>query len=454
MQAAEQENSKRQRFIALGCPYPEGKDISSEHLSNLLYFLTQIKKENSKVGILSIQGHEDHLFNLLTKGLKVMDFHLYNLPSEVMHIQRGNGFEETYLDHEVDYVVFATHPKYYSALRRFVRYRLPGKPIPLLIFTKSNAKKQIFEIWEDDTPLMAPKILTVPPLAGSKRLVHSFMHLMECLGIQLNNVEVGQAYFHQRAIHQILTRPVDGGQVCFKGELIASEAIDRYYGHILQHKPNIYQYCTVHVPISTEVLALAEDADKYYLIRDPRDMVNSFYHRMKHDSIQNELQEFLKLEKEDAFLALIKGMDFVRKDYFQKWLPIEKICHNFITALYHDAIYVIRWEDLRYRPEETYKKLLEHMRIETLAERPCLEYLIPELVRRGTFEYQTGGKRKEGEGHDKILGCHDGKHILINCRNGESRDWEKHFSHKVKDAIKERAGQYLIELGYEKDMNW
>ena len=39
-------------------------------------------------------------------------------------------------------------------------------------------------------------------------------------------------------------------------------------------------------------------------------------------------------------------------------------------------------------------------------------------------------------------------------RAGETGGWKRVFSEKVKDAFKESIGDALIELGYEKDLNW
>jgi hypothetical protein len=39
-------------------------------------------------------------------------------------------------------------------------------------------------------------------------------------------------------------------------------------------------------------------------------------------------------------------------------------------------------------------------------------------------------------------------------RKGTIGDWRNHFEPEHKTAFRELAGQALIELGYEKDMDW
>jgi sulfotransferase 6B1 len=39
-------------------------------------------------------------------------------------------------------------------------------------------------------------------------------------------------------------------------------------------------------------------------------------------------------------------------------------------------------------------------------------------------------------------------------RQGKSGGWRKHFTPEIRDLFKQTAGQLLIDLGYEKDLNW
>ena len=66
---------------------------------------------------------------------------------------------------------------------------------------------------------------------------------------------------------------------------------------------------------------------------------------------------------------------------------------------------------------------------------------IQEIVDRYSFESQT--KRKKGEENTSSF-----------LRKGISGDWENYFNEEAKDIFKKHAGQMLIQLGYEKDMNW
>lgn len=39
-------------------------------------------------------------------------------------------------------------------------------------------------------------------------------------------------------------------------------------------------------------------------------------------------------------------------------------------------------------------------------------------------------------------------------RKGQSGNWRQEFDEEVKERFKAVAGDLLIELGYEKDLNW
>ena len=72
---------------------------------------------------------------------------------------------------------------------------------------------------------------------------------------------------------------------------------------------------------------------------------------------------------------------------------------------------------------------------------PADEALVDDLIHRSSFKALTGRKRGE-ESRGRFL------------RKGVSGDWKNHFSDEDKAVFKEVAGDLLIELGYEQDMDW
>jgi DNA gyrase/topoisomerase IV subunit B len=67
--------------------------------------------------------------------------------------------------------------------------------------------------------------------------------------------------------------------------------------------------------------------------------------------------------------------------------------------------------------------------------------IIQKVVSKYSFENQT--KRKPGEENTNSF-----------LRKGVSGDWKNYFNEEAKDIFKRHAGDLLIKLGYEKDLNW
>jgi hypothetical protein len=68
--------------------------------------------------------------------------------------------------------------------------------------------------------------------------------------------------------------------------------------------------------------------------------------------------------------------------------------------------------------------------------------VLQRLVERNDFSRQAGG-RKPGQ--------EDERH---HYRKGVAGDWRNYFTPHVNDAFKERYGDLLIHLGYERSLNW
>lgn len=64
------------------------------------------------------------------------------------------------------------------------------------------------------------------------------------------------------------------------------------------------------------------------------------------------------------------------------------------------------------------------------------------IVDRHSFEHKAHGRRP---------GQTDSRH---HYRRGVPGDWRNYFTPHVKNAFKERYGEIVIQLGYEKSQEW
>jgi sulfotransferase family protein len=99
------------------------------------------------------------------------------------------------------------------------------------------------------------------------------------------------------------------------------------------------------------------------------------------------------------------------------------------------GIYSCSYESLLRDGETTVRGILTFLGLG--ADRATLD----DMLRRSSFKFTTG----RDNGREKSTSFY---------RKGIAGDWTNHFSQADKDLFKELAGDMLIELGYETDLNW
>lgn len=182
---------------------------------------------------------------------------------------------------------------------------------------------------------------------------------------------------------------------------------------------------TVWTPEASEILR-HERVPYIIQYRDLRDTAISWYFYVA------EVQNKHVLHDKIAAMSLEQGLDW----YIDRLLPVR-------------ARFIRDWRSHR-DPEFGHELSYEALRTDTLATfsrlaRACLgdipDHVLAEAVEKNNFRRLTG--RNPGEENRKAF-----------VRKGVSGDWRNYFTPAQKDRFKAAAGELLIELGYEKDMNW
>ena len=127
---------------------------------------------------------------------------------------------------------------------------------------------------------------------------------------------------------------------------------------------------------------------------------------------------------------------------------------SFLAIKPYDNIYGLRYEDIRYRPHETYRHLLTWLGFEEETLVHIEDDVLDRIIHLGTFDAQSGGRYKEG--NDNATSIFSDGDAVISCglRKGIQGDWKNHFSPRVVEKVKQIAGPGLIELGYETSLDW
>lgn len=188
------------------------------------------------------------------------------------------------------------------------------------------------------------------------------------------------------------------------------------YGH-LHARPEIVQRFT------------REDFCAYFILRDPRDVVISHVHyvtKIEPNHVHHEYYANTLLTFDERLRTSILG----RPDAANPFPDIAGRFAPFLDWLNHPEVLTLKYEDFLTDRTGTVRRILDH------------------AIRRGF---------KVSMSQSQAVGCLEG---MINpqksptFRQGKSGGWKTQFSAENKMLFKDTAGQLLMNLGYEKDLDW
>ena len=382
------------------------------------------------------------------------DFH-YTNGNWTLPPQRSNGPEAGFPDEAFDAVIAVCRPERLDGLVRTVSHCFVGPPpvFAALPGSSSASSTQIEEVPVSFGP-PNPIIALLYPGAGSARFSPVFNCLMKYHN--RNYWAMPPPCFYRRFIDQYVDTENRIGPPSFGGNLISQEIIDAACLDLCHYIPDYYQWTSIHNPVSVSMLGSLENIRIIYLYRDPRDIVNSLYHRLAFDGVKEDFGDFQKQTKEEVFLNLFQGMDYInsRRNYCMRWPSLSEMAKEFVRIKNYKNIYGVTYEDIRYDPRKTYRLLLKWLGMDTISLLPPLsDKALDQAIYQGTFEAQSGGAVHEGEGDGQsTFRASNGK--VTAMRKGVAGDWKNNFSLKVKNVVKELIGDALIELEYESDKDW
>jgi hypothetical protein len=99
------------------------------------------------------------------------------------------------------------------------------------------------------------------------------------------------------------------------------------------------------------------------------------------------------------------------------------------------GVHTVSFEALLERPRDVLPGLMAYLGLNPT------QAITDDMIHRSSFEFVTG--RQRGDGDSGAF-----------YRKGVAGDWRNHYSDGEKQVFSERAGELLVELGYEKDPDW
>lgn len=169
------------------------------------------------------------------------------------------------------------------------------------------------------------------------------------------------------------------------------------------------------------------------MYRDPRDIiVSNYYYVLKNNPWavgDPEYANYNAMTKQDA---LSHSMNLIVDDYCSwvgGWMEVAK-SNKEIECLF------VRYEDLRNNRKNIFENILSFFGIR-LSEEQFFGVMQASENRLG---YLGGAGREPG--------------TRSTMRTGVSGEWRQELNRQQQEFIKERSGRFLVELGYESDLEW
>ncbi|NUB05040.1 sulfotransferase domain-containing protein [Azospirillum sp. Vi22] len=290
--------------------------------------------------------------------------------------------------------------------------------------------------------LSSPMVLVVPPCAGTHRLMPPMQAILQHYGwLERSYMSLIQnTYYLSRYRAPAPVPPFE--RLDELHTQIAKDAAETV--HAFARLLNHWEFMWVH----DAGLDLTRFADiggpVVVLMRDPRDIINSYYFRYFKDSPET---------REQNFLTLLDGVTFMgTPKYHFRWPSAKYWTDSYLDVLGRENYYILRFEDLHNDPVRTYRRLLTDLGLDRDPITPMSDAKLRDCIKLGTFEHQTGGRASRGEDRREIVLLPNG--IETSCRKGVTGDWRNNFTPRVVERFKELTGDALVRLGYEADADW
>ncbi len=170
-----------------------------------------------------------------------------------------------------------------------------------------------------------------------------------------------------------------------------------------------------------------ENYKTFFVMRDPRDIVVSWYFSAKNSHVLIDPVPQMRLDLEplnlrDGLIYIINRLqEFGSFDAQRSWMNVSEE---------GDRIKIFYYEALAHDDKAFLQSLFEYLEI-TVSDAELSEF-----VERHTFSKLSGG-RKPGE-----------EDINSHYRKGQSGDWKNYFDNSVMSHFRQITGHLIEELGY------
>jgi hypothetical protein len=199
----------------------------------------------------------------------------------------------------------------------------------------------------------------------------------------------------------------------------------------LQESPDPEEYCRIFFNFLRDRL----EPSGYLLEKSPRQV-----HEIEHIRAVFPTAKLIVIYRDGR--DVVVSDRFFTRDYGGQPFSFEHAVRDWrkdMEAQFRHAenhgVYACSYESLLLDGPGVVRGLLDYLHL------PCDDELLARLLERSSFRYYTG--RDPGQENRKRF-----------YRKGIAGDWKNHLTAEDKRIFKDLAGDLLIQLGYEKNLDW
>jgi len=404
-------NSDEENLLHSQCYFVAGlfKSLGLKRLSDLV-----VSKKYRRLALIGENYHKKKLFRSLRKEFPELVIECFSDPGTVIQPLDSSIF---------DAVILTASNESAISLTRTILNTLKFKGD---LIVDGNREHRVAANKIESTK---PIVVCAYPCAGTNRFIFGFEYLMNKL--MWKQIAFSPFVRNVRYIHTLNNRVKKTPD---------NDLVDNAFYWKIQTL-DYFQWLNTHEYFS---LSKTKDLDCRFvvLMRDPRDIINSFYwHTI------NEVSD-----KDNHIHRIIDGYSrFAGANYALNWPSASKMVGNYLTAIESRNCCIIRFEDLHQNEVGSFRKLMKELKLYPHYLAGLYEKDLKKAAYLGSFECQTKGRYKRGLDRSGRPG---GEYSGISCRKGTVGDWRSSFTKKAVDHFKALTGDGLIKLGYEKKSDW
>ena len=199
---------------------------------------------------------------------------------------------------------------------------------------------------------------------------------------------------------------------------------------ILSRLPwHLYSVLKSHTKFNVANLSVIEKYNLPTLVmyRDLRDQCVSNYFYILHQPGHRHHRYYNEIPKEEGLWHCIETKLEGYRSWIQGWLPI-------LTER-PDQFHEVRYEDLNREPNAVLTRVLDFYQIRLDPKK--IASMVDHVASKTKYDLSANLRGRKGTARKGIVG-----------------DWRHHFTDEQVRLFKELCGDFLIQLGYEKDLSW